>query len=84
MNRFTVVWMPDAEGELANIWMNAGNPAAVTAAANRIDAELASDPIGTGESIREGIFRLERRPLVVLFTVRESDCVVEIESIRHL
>ena len=54
MSRFTVVWTPDAEAELANIWMNAGDPAAVSAAADTIDAELANNPLGIGESGERG------------------------------
>ena len=84
MSRFTVVWMPDAEDELIKIWLSAADPASVSKASNRIDAELASNPLGTGDSVSEGIFRLKRPPLAVLFTIRESDCVVEIESVRHL
>jgi hypothetical protein len=84
MSRFTVVWTRDAVARLANIWMNAVDPAAVAAAADRIDDELLNDPLHIAEPAREGFFRLERAPLTVLFSVREADRVVSIEFVRHL
>ena len=81
MSRFTVVWTRDAVGRLANVWMNAVD---VAAAADRIDAELANNPLGTGDPVREGLFRIEYAPLSVIFSVREPDRVVMIEFVRHL
>jgi hypothetical protein len=48
MIRFTVVWSEPANDRLAILWMNAPDRNAVTAAANTIDAALASDPLRNG------------------------------------
>jgi plasmid stabilization system protein ParE len=84
MTRFTVVWTRTAEANLANIWMNAHDPAAVSAAADTIDVELSQNPASIGSPDREGMFRLSRPPLEVLFSVREPDRIAEIEYVRHL
>ena len=47
---FTVIWLPDALNRLADVWTTYPNRAAVTAAADRIDARLAADPLAEGES----------------------------------
>lgn len=48
--KFTVVWLPSAERELAALWLAAEDRADVAAAADQIDAALASDPLSFGES----------------------------------
>jgi hypothetical protein len=69
---YTVVWTNRAEQELAAVWMNASGPAAITAAANRIDFLLQRDPLGHGES-RAGPNRiLFEGPLGVLYQADES------------
>jgi len=54
---YTVTWTPDAEQELAAIWLQAANRAAVTRAAHEIDQRLGRDPLSEGES-RSGIRRI--------------------------
>ena len=41
---YTVLWLPNAEEELAAIWMNAMDRGAVTATSFAIDQQLRSDP----------------------------------------
>ena len=84
MSRFTVVWAPDAEDQLAEIWTNAADRVAVTAAANSIDRELGEDPVRIGTADSEGLFRVVRPPLLVLFEVREPDRIVEISYVRRI
>jgi hypothetical protein len=43
MTRFTVVWHEGAHEELAEVWINARDRNAVTAAAHLIDVELSQD-----------------------------------------
>jgi plasmid stabilization system protein ParE len=73
---WTVVWKPSAEQHLAAIWLAASDRAGVTAAANRIDRLLATDPEKLGhahfDTVR--IFRLP--PLGVEFEVIEQDRLV--------
>jgi plasmid stabilization system protein ParE len=46
--KFTVVWLPLAEREFVQIYTGAYDRAAVTAAANRLDAILGTDPHTVG------------------------------------
>ncbi len=69
---FTVVWTPSAEQQLAALWTAAADRSAVTAAANKIDAELARDPRSAGES-RSGTTRVHFvSPLAVYFDIDEA------------
>ena len=54
--RYTVLWSPDAENDLAAIWLAANDRTAVTAAGNQIDAFLHQDAHLQGES-RHGRLR---------------------------
>jgi hypothetical protein len=67
-----VVWRPSAEQQLAALWTSATDRNAVTAAANRIDADLARDPLSACES-RAGNTRFYYvPPLAVYFNVDEA------------
>jgi hypothetical protein len=78
---FTVIWVNRAEQELANVWLNASDPAAITAAADRIDRLLQRDPLGVGES-RAGPNRiLFEGPLGVLYQVIEPTRTVLVLSV---
>jgi hypothetical protein len=69
---YAVEWVPLAQGYLAQIWTNAPDRAAVTAAANAIDAQLARNPFAQSES-RSGRTRiLFEFPLGILFEVDED------------
>ena len=73
---FTVVWCPSALRDLADIWNNASDRAAVTAASNCIDRLVARDPMAHGEG-REGNLRtLFVPPLAVLYEVNLDDRLV--------
>jgi hypothetical protein len=45
---YSVTWTPEAENQLATVWMTASNPAAVTRAAERAELLLANDPLTCG------------------------------------
>jgi hypothetical protein len=42
--RYTVIWSPETESELASIWMRASDQQAVSDAANSIDRQLRNSP----------------------------------------
>jgi len=66
---YTVEWLPLTLQRLADIWNNAPDRGAVTAAADAIDAALARNPLSQGEG-REGDTRiLFVEPLAVLYEV---------------
>jgi len=44
VKRFTVVWKPTAQDDLARLWLSAVDRAAVTDASEDIDRVLAWDP----------------------------------------
>ena len=80
---YTVVWIPPAEQELAAIWMDAPDRAAVTAAAHAIDSTLRTDPEKQGESRDEGRRILLHAPLGVLYKVLPEDCLVRVLVVWH-
>jgi hypothetical protein len=68
--RFTVLWKPGAEADLASIWTNAPDRASVASAADQV---LANQPQFQGES-RAGATRvLIEPPLGAHFHVSEED-----------
>ncbi len=78
---YTVEWVPSVVSNLADLWNNAPDRAAVTAAANEIDARLARDPLSQGEG-REGNKRiLLVAPLAVLYEVDTANRHVRIFDI---
>ena len=83
MNSFTVEWDKDAENELAAIYLSASTPAAVTRAQARADRLLADDPVGNGNLLSEGLYRLLVVPLVVNYTVDEIRRHVQVTWVRY-
>jgi plasmid stabilization system protein ParE len=83
MSRFTVIWLPEAEARLTEIWIDANDRAAVATAADTIDLELAVNPLEVGTTDHEGLLRLVRLPLSVLYAVREPDQVVHIGYVHR-
>ncbi len=58
--------------------------AAIAAAANSIDRELADDPLEKGEELREGLRVLTVPPLRVINDVYEADCKVDVLRVRRI
>ena len=66
---FTVEWLDEALQQLAAIWVDADDPAAVTAASHRLEQSIRADPLGAGES-RDGDDRVVfDPPLALLYRV---------------
>ena len=83
---FRLVWIDRALRQLTAAYvvaLSAGRGDAVTAAAARIDQQLASHPATAGES-RDGheraIFEL---PLIVYFEVHDDERVVVVTMVRY-
>ncbi len=64
------------------MWINAPDRQAVTAAANRLDHLLRTDPHQQGEARDENIRVLVERPLAVQFEIHDEDCWVEVLRVR--
>jgi hypothetical protein len=80
---FTVIWRPLATGKLATLWMNAPDRKALSAAANKIDELLKTDPESRGEPRGNNRRVLIVPPLIVAFQVKELDRIVEVLSVQR-
>lgn len=79
--RYTVVWSPDTERELATIWNDATDRQAITDAANLLDRELARDPANLGESRPSGLRIAHCLPLGIRFQVLDEDRLVRVLAV---
>ena len=71
--RYTVYWTPDAEQELAALWLASEDRESVTSAAQTIDQALATNPEVQGESREENVRIMFAPPLVVEFETIRAD-----------
>jgi hypothetical protein len=79
--KYTVVWIQTAQEELAELWNNAGDRNAVTAASNHIDHILKTAPYSNSES-REGNLRIIFvPPLAALYDVSDDDRMVTVRAV---
>jgi hypothetical protein len=75
---FAVSWDNAAEDDLAAIWMTGPDFLAVTRASAMVDQLLALDPLGFGEYLSEGLWRLRVPPLIVHYTIDLNQWHVEV------
>jgi len=75
---YTVVWVPAAEQELAELWLNAAQRREVTEAAREIDSRLRFSPAEQGESRPRGRRILLVLPLGVTFEILPEDRIVRV------
>ncbi len=81
--KFTVLWKPDAENKLIQLWMEFADRLAVRNAADEIDRLLANDPNEQGESRSGGVRILIVEPLAVFYAVREQDRIVDVARVSR-
>ncbi len=79
--KWTVLWVPDAEQELVEIWLASADRNRVTAAANEIDGRLRIDPENQGESREQSLRVLLVPPLGVDVEVRPQDRAVQVLAV---
>ena len=82
--RYMVSWRQHALNELAQIWMNASDPQAVTDASNRLDVALRDDPDQTAILMSGGDWLMIELPLAVIFRIFPPDCRVVVSRVWHL
>jgi plasmid stabilization system protein ParE len=71
--RFTVVWAPRAESQLAMLWVDGDDREAIAATVDEFDRALSRNPSVVGESREDG-YRIEVcGPLAFIFNVSEPD-----------
>jgi hypothetical protein len=78
---WTVTYRPSARDELTEVWLNSPDRFAVTAAANKIDQLLRSDPLSCGESRDNSKRVLLVPPLTVFYDVIPDDQMVIVWNI---
>lgn len=79
--KFTVIWLPHAERELAELWETTTDRAAVTRAADSIEQILTSFPDRAGEERPRGRRVLFDDPLGIQFRVLLDDRLVRVISV---
>ena len=78
---FSVVWLPVAEQQLAEVWVRASDKAAVTNATSEIDRVLRLNPDRVGESRPDGRRILLESPLGVVYRIDYTNAVVRVVSV---
>ena len=76
--KFTVVWTPVAEKELAELWLATSDKAEVTRVAQQVERQLKLDPENTGESRVGRVRILLEPPLGFVFSVSPDDRLVKV------
>jgi hypothetical protein len=76
--KWQVRWLPSAEQELADAWLEAPDRTAVSNAALAIDQALVLDPENSGESRAHGRRIAFAPPLGVMFRPRPDQSTVEV------
>ena len=79
---FTVTWVPDAEAELAELWMAAPERERIRLAADQIEKQLRGNPQSIGESRSGGRRILIVPPLAVTYRVLPEDRIVQVVNVR--
>lgn len=82
--RYTVVYDPDPEAHLANLWISAADRAAFSAASNTMDRLLKFRPLELAEPRGDGSRRLVVAPLAVIYQVRPDDRIVRVVQVELL
>ena len=76
--KWTVVYLPACEQELADLWLDPASRAEIADAANRIDRLLQRDPQAGESRENEDERVLFVAPLGALYRVNDDDCLVEV------
>jgi hypothetical protein len=79
--KWTVVYRPAAEGELAKLWLGAADRNAVSMAADAIDRKLRSDPLNAGEMLTDELGVVIQGPLKAAFHISELDRLVSVWAV---
>jgi hypothetical protein len=79
--KYTVVWAAKAQEELAEIWLNVTDRAAVARAADSLDYELSQNPAAVGESRPSGRRIAYCLPLGIQFRISEDDRLVRVLAV---
>ena len=81
---WTVVWLPDAESELAELWLASTDRERTTLAADQIEKQLRHNPDSAGESRAAGRRILIVPPLAVIYRILFDDRIVQVSNVREI
>jgi hypothetical protein len=84
MNRYTVVYLTEAEENLIAIWADATDRDQVTKSANIADRMFANSPLQGSIDLPEQLRRRDIPPLQFYFEVREDDRIVVITNVARM
>ncbi len=79
--KFEVLWMADAEAELASLWLVAADRKAFTQSATRLERLLRNSPATSGELVFDTVRQLTVSPIAVEYEVLEDDTRVVVFSV---
>ena len=79
--KYTVIWQPSAEMDLATAWTESNDRVAISQAAERIDNVLGKIPEEAGESRSDGQRLLIDSPLAVIYRPEPLDRCVFVSAI---
>jgi hypothetical protein len=80
--RWTVVYLPDAEAQLADVWNRASDRQAVADASDRLDRLLRDDPTRGAKPLGP-FYVLVDDPLAVLLHISPDDRMVRVLQVRR-
>jgi hypothetical protein len=80
--RFTVASLPEADDELAKIWLKAADQNAVQDASDWIELQLKNDPLKKVTPV-DDVYFVRRDPLVALCRISVDDRLVTIIEIHR-
>ncbi len=81
--RWTVLYRPSAQNQLANIWLTTQDQQTVADAADEVDRALSAKPLDVGESRDDNARILIEQPLTVLYEVYPDDVRVEVFAVSY-
>jgi len=82
--KYQVSWHPEAEAELARLWLDMPNRQEVAIAADRLDSFLGNRPSEIGESRPNSRRIFFETPLGVIYRVIDADKRVFVLRVWHI
>jgi hypothetical protein len=80
--RFTLAYLPDALAELAVLWLDSTDRAAVSRASDLIDRELRDSPDTKGDAVEGSLRKIVAHPLVFYYVISPADRLATVWSVR--
>ena len=81
---YDVIWPDEMLLDLATFWVTYPNQAEITAAHAEIDCLLRLAPMTKGHPVSEGLWRIDRHPLAVSYTIDTQANSVTVSHIGYL